>query len=168
MAATAGQVAFAGFAFDPDSRPGEEWGELENSLVAVPSVLFHRHGSEASLCFSAPASDLSAPDDALRRWSRQLDRLERPRASPRPVLDAPALALERPDGERQVASALTGFPGLNGAPAWSPDGLQIAFMAERAGRDHDIYIMTPFGSGRQRLTDQEGFEFDAAWRPTSD
>jgi isochorismate synthase len=91
MAATAGPVAFAGFAFDPDSRPGEEWGELENSLVAVPSVLFHRHGSEASLCFSAPASDLSAPDDALRRWSRQLDRLERPRASPRPVLDAPAL-----------------------------------------------------------------------------
>lgn len=48
---------------------------------------------------------------------------------------------------------------------YSPDGAWIAFESWPEGSNHDIYIMTPTGSGRQRLTDQEGFEFDAAWRP---
>ncbi len=49
---------------------------------------------------------------------------------------------------------------------YSPDGAWIAFESWPEGSNHDIYIMTANGSGRQRLTDQEGFEFDAAWRPT--
>ena len=49
---------------------------------------------------------------------------------------------------------------------YSPDGTWIAFESWPEGSNHDIYIMTPNGSGRQRLTDQESFEFDAAWRPT--
>ena len=48
---------------------------------------------------------------------------------------------------------------------YSPDGAWIAFESWPEGSNHDIYIMTPTGSGRQRLTDQDGFEFDAAWRP---
>lgn len=48
---------------------------------------------------------------------------------------------------------------------YSPDGTWIAFESWPEGSNHDIYVMTPNGSGRQRLTDQEGFEFDAAWRP---
>ena len=49
---------------------------------------------------------------------------------------------------------------------YSPDGTWIAFESWPDGSNHDIYIMTPNGLGRQRLTDQEGFEFDAAWRPS--
>lgn len=48
---------------------------------------------------------------------------------------------------------------------YSPDGAWIAFESWPEGSNHDIYIMTANGSVRQRLTDQEGFEFDAAWRP---
>jgi serine/threonine protein kinase len=48
---------------------------------------------------------------------------------------------------------------------YSPDGAWIAFESWPEGSNHDIYIMTPNGSGRQRLTDAEGFEFDPAWRP---
>ena len=48
---------------------------------------------------------------------------------------------------------------------YSPDGTWIAFESWPEGSNHDIYIMTTSGSGRQRLTDQDGFEFDAAWRP---
>jgi serine/threonine protein kinase len=49
--------------------------------------------------------------------------------------------------------------------SYSPDGAWIAFESWPEGSNHDIYIMTPNGLGRQRLTDQDGFEFDAAWRP---
>ncbi|MGW8226293.1 MAG: protein kinase domain-containing protein [Anaerolineales bacterium] len=48
---------------------------------------------------------------------------------------------------------------------YSPDGAWIAFESWPEGSNHDIYIMTPNASGRQRLTDAEGFEFDPAWRP---
>ncbi len=109
----AGPVAFAGFAFDPDSEPGEEWGNLENSLVVVPSVLFHRHGDQASISFSAMARELSAPAEILQTWSRQLDRLECPRGSPRPVLDAPALEPADPGASwhERVESALSAIRG---------------------------------------------------------
>jgi Tol biopolymer transport system component len=49
--------------------------------------------------------------------------------------------------------------------SYSPDGTWIAFESWPEGSNHDIYIMTPNGAGRQRLTDLDGFEFDAAWRP---
>jgi serine/threonine protein kinase len=50
---------------------------------------------------------------------------------------------------------------------YSPDGVWIAFESWPEGSNHDIYIMTISGTNRQRLTDHEGFEFDAAWRPGS-
>jgi Tol biopolymer transport system component len=49
--------------------------------------------------------------------------------------------------------------------SYSPDGAWIAFESWPEGSNHDIYIMTPNGLGRQRLTSEEGFEFDPAWRP---
>ncbi|MBE9475366.1 MAG: PD40 domain-containing protein, partial [Chloroflexi bacterium] len=49
--------------------------------------------------------------------------------------------------------------------SYSPDGAWIAFESWPEGSNHDIYIMTSNGLGRQRLTDEEGFEFDPAWRP---
>jgi serine/threonine protein kinase/Tol biopolymer transport system component len=48
---------------------------------------------------------------------------------------------------------------------YSPDGVWIAFESWPEGSNHDIYIMTTSGTNRQRLTDHQGFEFDATWRP---
>jgi hypothetical protein len=49
--------------------------------------------------------------------------------------------------------------------SYSPDGTWIAFESWPEGSNHDIYIMTSNGLARQRLTDLDGFEFDAVWRP---
>jgi serine/threonine protein kinase/Tol biopolymer transport system component len=49
--------------------------------------------------------------------------------------------------------------------SYSPDGAWIAFESWPDGSTHDIYIMTPKAIGRQRLTDEDSFEFDPAWRP---
>lgn len=49
--------------------------------------------------------------------------------------------------------------------SYSPDGAWVAFESWPDGTNHDIYIMTINGVGRQRLTDNPAFEFDPAWRP---
>jgi Tol biopolymer transport system component len=49
--------------------------------------------------------------------------------------------------------------------SYSPDGGWIAFESWPEGSNHDIFIMTPNGAGRQRLTSDEAFDFDPAWRP---
>jgi Tol biopolymer transport system component len=51
--------------------------------------------------------------------------------------------------------------------SYSPDGSWIAFESWPDGTNHDIFIMTPNGLGRQRLTDDAALEFDPAWRPLS-
>jgi isochorismate synthase len=86
-----GPLALAGFAFDPASVPGPEWGGLSNSLLVVPSVLFRRSGNHAALSFTSRASNLASIETQLDQWARQLDRFERPQASPRPVLDGQIL-----------------------------------------------------------------------------
>jgi len=107
--AAPGVAAFVGFAFDPESEPGPEWGDLENSMLVVPSLLFHRHGDRAALTFSATARDLSDTPLSLDRWSGHLQRLTRPRVSPRPVLDGPVL--------EQASSAETWHERVNQALA---------------------------------------------------
>jgi serine/threonine protein kinase len=49
--------------------------------------------------------------------------------------------------------------------SYSPDGAWIVFESWPEGSNHDIFIMTPNGAGRQRLTSDEAFDFDPAWRP---
>ncbi|MFC1922291.1 protein kinase [Chloroflexota bacterium] len=49
--------------------------------------------------------------------------------------------------------------------SYSPDGAWIAFESWPEGSNHDIFIMTPNGLARQRLTSDEAFDFDPAWRP---
>jgi hypothetical protein len=48
---------------------------------------------------------------------------------------------------------------------YSPDGSWIVFESWRDG-DHDIYIMTAFGSSIQQVTSGGSFNFDPAWRPS--
>lgn len=48
---------------------------------------------------------------------------------------------------------------------FSPDGFWLAFESWPEGGNHDIYIMTTNGVARQRMTDDQAFDFDPAWRP---
>lgn len=49
--------------------------------------------------------------------------------------------------------------------SFSPDGAWIALESWPEGSNHDVFIMTPNGLGRQRLTDDEALDFDPVWRP---
>jgi Tol biopolymer transport system component len=53
-------------------------------------------------------------------------------------------------------------------PAWSPDGLQIAYSGRSRGETvgpRDIYRMNADGSGVARVTSDPASEFDPAWSP---
>ncbi|HEX6302696.1 MAG TPA: hypothetical protein VFZ76_00790, partial [Anaerolineales bacterium] len=50
---------------------------------------------------------------------------------------------------------------------FSPDGFWLAFESWPEGGNHDIYIMTINGVARQRMTDDQAFDFDPAWRPAA-
>ena len=54
-----------------------------------------------------------------------------------------------------------------GGPAWSPDGMQIAFHAARdeMGEESDIYVMNRDGSDVERVTDDPAAEFFPSWSP---
>ena len=45
---------------------------------------------------------------------------------------------------------LTGWPGAEGSPSWSPDGTRIAFSSDGDG-DHEIYLMNADGTGLVNL-----------------
>ncbi|MFL5965940.1 MAG: hypothetical protein ACJ747_05245 [Gaiellaceae bacterium] len=76
------------------------------------------------------------------------------------ALAAAALAL---GGGSASARQLVDVVG-NDAPAWSPDGTQIAFTSFRNGKG-DIYVMRPDGSAQRRLTDNAAHDDLAAWSP---
>ncbi len=60
--------------------------------------------------------------------------------------------------------------GPDAAPAWSPDGREIAFVRgsdlNRPNGDMDLYVVDPVGGGLRRLTRTAGaFETAPAWSP---
>jgi Tol biopolymer transport system component len=54
---------------------------------------------------------------------------------------------------------------LSLAPAWSPDGLRIAYISDSVGGDFDVYTMNPQGGDIQRVTDTDEDESGPAWSP---
>ena len=65
-------------------------------------------------------------------------------------------------GSREIR--LTDSPGLDGFPAWSPDGQKIAFTSERDG-NWEIYVMDADGADPKRLTNTPHDESSAAFSP---
>ncbi len=69
------------------------------------------------------------------------------------------------DGSNKMQ--ITTSTGVDGAPAWSPDGTQIAFTTPDAQNDHvSIAIVRPDGSGFHRLAEDTAFlDGNPAWSP---
>lgn len=59
---------------------------------------------------------------------------------------------------------LTDTSNENWAPAWSPDGTQIAFTSQRDG-NQEIYVMNADGRNQQRLTFDNAKDVFPTWSP---
>lgn len=74
----------------------------------------------------------------------------------------PAIYLhEVATGKRQI---LTSFAGLNGAPAFSPDGSELALVLSKDGNP-DIYILDLQTRRLRRITRHYGIDTEPSWTP---
>jgi TolB protein len=65
-------------------------------------------------------------------------------------------------GERQLVSARV---GVNGAPAYSPDGTHLALTLSGAGGNLDIWLLDLSTQALTRLTDDPAVDTEPAWSP---
>ena len=65
-------------------------------------------------------------------------------------------------GERRLVSARA---GVNGAPAWSPDGKSLALTLGGSGGNPDIYVLDLATQDLTRLTDDPAIDTEPAWAP---
>jgi TolB protein len=65
-------------------------------------------------------------------------------------------------GERRLVSARA---GVNGAPAYSPDGSRLALTLSGSGGNLDIWLLDPGSQLLTRLTDDPAVDTEAAWSP---
>ena len=68
------------------------------------------------------------------------------------------------DADGSDPQAVISHPGLDGAPAWSPDGERIAFGSVRDGNP-EIYVADIEGDDVQRLTNDPADDLAARWSP---
>lgn len=59
---------------------------------------------------------------------------------------------------------LTNYTTSEVAPAWSPDGTRIAYVAYRDG-NAEIYVMNADGSGQVNVSNHPAEDYGPAWRP---
>jgi len=59
----------------------------------------------------------------------------------------------------------TPSPIRDGAPAWSPDGRQVAFYSEVNGQAADLYVINADGTGLRQLTNTPVAEGYPSWSP---
>lgn len=65
-------------------------------------------------------------------------------------------------GERRVVSARA---GINGAPAFSPDGRKLALTLSGSTANPDIYVLDLATQGLTRITDDPAIDTEAVWSP---
>jgi TolB protein len=64
-------------------------------------------------------------------------------------------------GAREVVAS---FRGINGAPAFSPDGKQLAMTLSKSGNP-EIYVMDLASKALTQITHHYGIDTEAAWTP---
>jgi TolB protein len=65
-------------------------------------------------------------------------------------------------GERRLVSARA---GVNGAPAWSPDGKSLALTLGGSGGNPDIYVLDLATQSLTRLSDDPAIDTEPVWAP---
>ena len=65
-------------------------------------------------------------------------------------------------GERRQVSARA---GINGAPAWSPNGRKLALTLSGAGGNPDIYVLDLDTQTLTRITDDPAIDTEPEWAP---
>jgi len=65
-------------------------------------------------------------------------------------------------GKRSMVSARA---GINGAPAWSPDGKKLALTLSGNNGNLDIYLLDLASQALTRITDDPGIDTEAAFSP---
>lgn len=65
-------------------------------------------------------------------------------------------------GSRQVLSQ---FQGINGAPAWSPDGSKLALVLTRDSETPKIYIMNVADKSLRQVTQGMSIDTEPSWSP---
>lgn len=70
--------------------------------------------------------------------------------------------VEQPDVIRRI----TNDPLTDTGPAWSPDGLEIAFSSDRVGNS-EIFLMNPDGTDLRPITQNRARDIMPAWSPDS-
>jgi len=60
---------------------------------------------------------------------------------------------------------VTDFPGINGAPAWSPDDSKLALALSKGKLAPKIYVMNLRGGSLQQLTQGNSIDTEPNWAP---
>jgi eukaryotic-like serine/threonine-protein kinase len=69
------------------------------------------------------------------------------------------------DLARDTLTRFTFEGGLNGVPAWTPDGKRIAFSSDRGGSLNLFWQMADGSGGLERLTTSERVQAPSSWSP---
>ena len=69
------------------------------------------------------------------------------------------------DAAGKEASMLTHEAGMQVSPAWSPDGVQMAYVGGQGYQHRDLYVVQARGGGLRQLTTDAAREFSPAWSP---
>ena len=68
------------------------------------------------------------------------------------------------DTDSENLQRLTDNSAIDEQPAWSPDGLKIAFQSDMSG-DIEIHLMNADGENIEQLTDSPGDDWSPTWSP---
>ncbi|MGH9714979.1 MAG: Tol-Pal system beta propeller repeat protein TolB [Candidatus Acidiferrales bacterium] len=96
------------------------------------------------------------------RWSPDATRIAFTCYVPFRGVTSPQICIYSTASDRLIA--FPRYRGTNSSPAWSPDGMQLAFMSSQGG-DPQIYVSDADGSHMHKMTFSAGVSTSPAWNP---